>query len=176
MMPNSDAMFAMFNFDLEYDGPDFTHTFKYGTQMFGFNYMQNIGRNLVLGFECMHVPQKKETVFSYGGRYNYLKHTFYAHYHALAESMTFAYLQRVNKNAQLITEFNVDTSDGSTKTTVGYRQMFQNTEVTATVNSKGKISSVMNLNNGLLNLKLCAVADYMKDDYKFGYGISVGQN
>jgi len=39
-------------------GDDYVHTFKYGTNMWGFNYMQTIGRNLVLGFELLNLVKK----------------------------------------------------------------------------------------------------------------------
>jgi mitochondrial import receptor subunit TOM40 len=46
-----DSDHPMVHADLEYDGDDYTHSFKYGSNMWGFNYMQSIGRNLVLGFD-----------------------------------------------------------------------------------------------------------------------------
>jgi len=36
-------------------GDDYVHTFKYGTNMWGFNFMQTVGRNLVLGFELLNM-------------------------------------------------------------------------------------------------------------------------
>lgn len=47
-------------------------------------------------------------------------------------------------------------------------------ETIATISSKGKISTALNLNGTGYSLKLCAVADFFKDSYKFGYGISLG--
>jgi mitochondrial import receptor subunit TOM40 len=43
--------------------------------------------------------------------------------------------------------------------------------VIATVNTKGKISTVLNMFGMAYALKLCAIADYKKDTYKFGYGL-----
>lgn len=47
-------------------------------------------------------------------------------------------------------------------------------EAIATVSSKGKISTAMSLMGMGYSLKLCAIADYLKDQYKFGYGITLG--
>jgi len=47
-------------------------------------------------------------------------------------------------------------------------------ETIATVSSKGKISTALSLVGMGYSLKLCAIADYFKDSYKFGYGISLG--
>lgn len=57
----------------------------------------------------------------------------------------------------------------------GFRQRFTNTEVLTTLSSKGKISSLISIVGGFYQLKLCANANYKKDAYKFGYGISFGQ-
>jgi len=39
--------------DLDVSGDDYVHTIKYGTGLYSFNYMQTIGRSLVLGYEMM---------------------------------------------------------------------------------------------------------------------------
>lgn len=36
--------------------------------------------------------------------------------------------------------------------------------------------SILNIKTPMFGVKLCAEADYLKDHYTFGYGISVGQN
>jgi mitochondrial import receptor subunit TOM40 len=173
--PNSDVNMAMLHCDLEYEGDDYVHTFKYGTNMWGFNYMQTIGRRLWLGFELLNMSDRKQSLLSGAFKYSFLKHSFYGNYSALQNLLTFAYQQKVSKNVQIISEFNVNPVDGETKTVLGYRQKFNTTEVIATVNSKGKINSILSLASSYFQLKLCASADYQKDSYKFGYGISFGQ-
>ena len=42
------------------------------------------------------------------------------------------------------------------------------------MNSKWKLSSILSLSGMAYQLKLCAIADYLKDTYKFGYGITLG--
>ena len=46
----------------------------------------------------------------------------------------------------------------------------------ATLSGKGKISSILTFSGMAYQLKLSAIADYLKDTYKFGYGISIGQS
>jgi len=57
----------------------------------------------------------------------------------------------------------------------GYRQKFANSEIVNTFNSKGKISSTITVFGINYALKLYASANYPKDSYKFGYGLSIGQ-
>lgn len=169
-----DADHPMVHADLEYDGDDYTHSFKYGTNMWGFNFMQTIGKNLALGFDFTNASDAKRSGMGGALKYSLRKHSFYAQYQGIQDQLTFAYLQRVNRNVQLVSELSVKPT-GEAKTILGYRQRFNTTEVIATINSKGKISSIINLNSGFFNLKLCAQADYNKDNYKFGYGLSLGQ-
>jgi mitochondrial import receptor subunit TOM40 len=175
MFPNSDVNYAQMHADLEYEGDDYVHTFKYGTNMWGFNYMQTIGRNLVLGFELLNLSDRKQSLLSGAIKYNWRKHAFYGHYSAIQNLLSLAYTQKVSKSVQIISELNVNTLEGETKTVLGYRQKFSTTEVVATVNSKGKINSIITLLSPYFQLKLCASADYAKDAYKFGYGVSFGQ-
>jgi len=165
---------SMLHADLEYDGDDYTHSFKYGSNIWGFNYMQTIGKNLALGFDFTNATDAKRIALGGALKYSRKKHSIYAQYIGIQDSLTLAYLQRVNKHCQLVTEVSMKPT-GETKTILGYRQRFNSTEVIATINSKGKISSIINLNSGFFNLKLCAQADYTKDSYKFGYGLSLGQ-
>jgi hypothetical protein len=45
----------------------------------------------------------------------------------------------------------------------------------ATLNSKGEITTTLAFKNPSYALKLCAMVDYMKEKYAFGYGITIGQ-
>lgn len=141
--------------------------------MISFNLMQTIGDNLALGFESTYASAIGKTMFSYAAKYNYKKQHYFAQYSAREQMLQFAYQMLVKRHAYFVAQMNVSPSDGSTNSILGYRQRFANSEVIATINSKGKISTLISL-QGLLQLKLCATADYLKDTYKFGYGIYAG--
>lgn len=175
IFPNSDLNHAMMHCDLEYEGDDYVHTFKYGTNMWGLNFMQTIGNNLTLGFDLLNMSERKQSSISGALKYNWRKHSFFAHYFALQNELCLAYTQKVNKSVHLVSELSMNVLEGETKAVLGYRQKFTTTEMTATINSKGKINSIVNLMSGFFSLKLCATADYAKDSYNFGYGVSFGQ-
>jgi hypothetical protein len=60
-------------------------------------------------------------------------------------------------------------------TTVGFRQHYSASSISATINSNGEIvTSVSMANANSLALRLCAVVDYMKEKYSFGYGFTIG--
>ncbi len=73
----------------------------------------------------------------------------------------------------MISNLEFNTATNESLFTLGYKQKFQLNEVTSTVNSKGKISSIFST-NAIIGLKLCAVANLIKNKYKFGIGIHIG--
>jgi mitochondrial import receptor subunit TOM40 len=79
-----------------------------------------------------------------------------------------------------VAEFEYGLMDGKTKSILvlfifqAYRQRFNTSDISITLNSKAKVSSSFNLLGFAHQLKLCASANYLKDSYKFGYGITMG--
>jgi len=65
------------HFDVDIDGEDYCHSVKYGTGLLSWNHMQTIGKNLVLGFELMHLTERKLSLFNYAGKYSYKNHAIY---------------------------------------------------------------------------------------------------
>jgi len=58
---------------------------------------------------------------------------------------------------------------------LGLKQKYQESEIMGTVNSRGKIAAILTLKQPMYGLKLCALVDYMREKYTFGYGITFGQ-
>jgi len=107
--------------------------------------MQSIGNNFVAGFELFNILQRKMSLLSYGMRYQHKKNRFYAQYVAQADLLTLAYALQVQKRGQLISEFNYTGQSGETTSTIGFRQRFTQSEIISTINTKGKIGTVLNL-------------------------------
>lgn len=61
---------------------------------------------------------------------------------------------------------------------LGIKQKYPNSEIVATINSRGKVATSLSLLGGPeapYSLRLCSIVDYIKETYKFGYGITIGQ-
>lgn len=100
-------------------------------------------------------------------------HAFYAssiqggaQYHA-------GYVIPIRKGTTFVSHYRVEPEAGSTAV-LGLRQKSDIVDITATVNSKGRFATILNFKNQVVSLKLCAEADYSRDHYAFGYGVSVG--
>jgi len=48
-------------------------------------------------------------------------------------------------------------------------------DILGTVSSKGEVTTTAALRTPNYCLKLCAMVDYLKEKYTFGYGITLGQ-
>jgi len=90
-------------------------------------------------------------------------------------SINLAYKLNPNRKMMMVSELEYNTMTGETNAVLGYRHKFSSSDFTGTINGKGKVSSIFSFNNTQLSLKLCGVANFIKPSYKFGFGISLGQ-
>lgn len=61
------------------------------------------------------------------------------------QCLLLAYQLKLLKRAFLLSELEVNTAEGTTKSILGYRHKFSTAEIIATLNSKGKIGTVLNI-------------------------------
>ncbi|CAD8084740.1 unnamed protein product [Paramecium primaurelia] len=167
---------AQIHLDCDISGEDYVHSIKLGTGLYSFNMMQTIGKRVVLGYEMMTLTERNMSLMSYAFKFGISqKQNLYAQYVGAADQLILAYNHRLLDKAYFMSEFEYSNQSGESRTILGYRQKFATSEVIITVNSKMKFSSALTLQGFAYQLKLCAIADYNKDSYKFGYGIAMGQ-
>lgn len=137
------------------------------------HYMQRIHKNLMLGFDFTQLFSHKKSMFSYGAKAFFGNHTLYASTIQGGAQYHLGYLIPVRKGTNFVSHYKFDPENGST-TIIGIKQRAETVDITATVSSKAKISTILGIKSVPLGLKLCAEVDYLKDSYSFGYGISLG--
>jgi mitochondrial import receptor subunit TOM40 len=115
-------------------------------------------------------------VFGFGGKFNYRNHHFFGQYSPMQGSTTFAYSVPIKRGTMFVSSFTHEKRDNKTTTILGLKQRFINSEIIATINSRAKITTALTLLGGEqpISLRLCSIVDYLKDTYKFGYGITIG--
>ncbi|CAD8131760.1 unnamed protein product [Paramecium pentaurelia] len=173
---NSDPLNAQMHLDCDITGEDYVHSIKIGTGLYSFNMMQTIGNRLVLGYEMMTLTERNLSLMSYAMKFGInKKQNFYTQYVGAADQLILAYNHRLLDKAYFMSELEYSNQTGESRAILGYRQKFAISEVIVTVNSNMKFSSALTLQGFAYQLKLCAIADYKKDSYKFGYGIAMGQ-
>lgn len=83
------------------------------------------------------------------------------------------YIIPIRRGFNFVSHYKYDPQHGSTAV-VGVKQRSESVDVAATISSKAKLTTILGIKSVPLGLKLCAEVDYLKDNYSFGYGISLG--
>lgn len=137
------------------------------------HYMQRVHRNLMLGFDFTQLFSHKRSLFSYGGKAFIGNHNFYASSIQGGAQYHVGYMIPIRRGTTFVSHYKYEPEQGSTAV-LGLRQRYESADITTTINSKSKLSTILSLKSSPVSLKLCAEVDYFKDHYSFGYGISVG--
>ncbi|KAI4384112.1 hypothetical protein MLD38_009879 [Melastoma candidum] len=161
---------GMFNFD--YKGHDYRSQFQFGNgSLFGANYIQSVTPNLSLGGEVFWTGQHRKSGIGYAARYNTEKMvcdgSICQHRHGSYELCSEGVgegLSCYRVHVQLLSRDAV--------ATVGYDYILRQERST----QNGCVSALLEerLNMGLQFI-LSAEIDHKKKDYKFGFGLTVGQ-
>lgn len=99
-------------------------------------------------------------------------------YSANQQQLSLAYSVPIKKGTMFVSSFTHEKQDNKTTTVLGLKQKYHNSEIIATINSRAKITTSLSLLGGPqapYSLRLCSIVDYLKETYKFGYGITIGQ-
>ena len=136
-------------------------------------YMQRVQKHVMLGFDFTQLFSHKKSLFSYGAKFFLGKHTVYASSIQGGAQYHLGYMIPIKRGTNFVSHYKYDPEHGSTAI-VGLKQRSESVDITATMSSKAKLTTILGIKSVPLGLKLCAEADYLKDHYSFGYGISLG--
>jgi len=160
--------------EIDYDGKDSNSQFKVGPGHWGVSFMQRVHKNLMLGFDYTNVYQQKMSAFSYGAKAYIKSHSFAAQYMAMHQQLNLAYMIPIKRGSTFISHYKYDAMSQKSSAIIGLKQRYQNSEIVATVNSRLKLITNFTLKGPSYGIRLCAQADYDRQDYNFGYGITIG--
>lgn len=165
---------GMVMLDLDYEHKDCNGQFKWGPGHWGVNYMQRVHNNLMLGFDYTNVYQQRMSAFSYAAKAFVKTHTIMAQYMAMHQQFHLAYMIPIKRGSTFISHYRYDATSQKSSAIIGLKQRYQNSEIVATLNSRLKLVTNFTLKGPSYGIRLCAQADYDKQDYSFGYGVTIG--
>ena len=149
--------------------------FRLGQGHYGFSTMQRIHPKLMLGFDYTNLSTQKLSFFSYGAKAFLGRHSLFAQYIAIQDQLNLGYAIPIQKGTQFVAQYKFEGRERKPSTVLGFKQRYSDTDIMATFNSKGEVSTNLFLRNPNYGLRLCATADFLKEKYNFGYGIVLGQ-
>ncbi|CAI7896054.1 unnamed protein product [Closterium sp. NIES-54] len=168
--------FSQGMFQLDYKGSDYQWQAQAGNNAFyGVNYIQSVTPTLSLGGEAFWLGHQRRSGLGIAGRYNTDKVVATAQV-ASTGVVSMTYVQRVSDKVALAADFLHNWNSKESATSVGYDYILRQCRLRGRLDTNGCVAAYLEerLNLGV-NLLFSAEVDHWKKDYKFGFGMSVGE-
>jgi mitochondrial import receptor subunit TOM40 len=165
---------AMGTFD--YRGKDYRTQFQLGNgALFGASYIQSVTPSLSLGGEVFWAGQHRKSGIGYAARYNTDKMVATGQV-ASTGMVALSYVQKVSEKVSLAADLMYNYMSRDVTSSFGYDYILRQARIRGKIDSNGCTSAFLEerLNMGL-NFILSAEIDHVKKDYKFGFGLTVGE-
>ncbi|KAL7081851.1 hypothetical protein ACP275_14G064400 [Erythranthe tilingii] len=165
---------GMFNFD--YKGSDYRTQFQLGNgALFGASYIQSVSPHLSLGGEVFWAGQHRKSGIGYAARYNTDKMVTTGQV-ASTGMVALSYVQKVSEKVSLASDFMYNYMSRDVTASFGYDYILRQCRLRGKIDSNGVVAAFLEerFNMGL-NFLLSAEIDHKKKDYKFGFGLTVGE-
>ncbi|OIV94133.1 hypothetical protein TanjilG_31558 [Lupinus angustifolius] len=165
---------GMFNFD--YKGKDYRTQFQLGNgALLGASYIQSVTRHLSLGGEVFWAGQHRKSGVGYAARYNTDKWVATGQV-ASTGMVLLSYVQKVSEKVSLASDVMCNYLSRDVTASFGYDYILRQCRLRGKIDSNGCVGAYLEerLNMGL-NFILSAELDHRKKDYKFGFGLTVGE-
>ena len=114
------------------------------------------------------------SAFSYALKGYYKNHCYFAQYMAMNQQLNLGYMIPIKRGATCVSQFKYDAAQQKPTGIIGLKQKYQSSEISATINTRLKLVTNFILKGPSYGIRLCAQADYEKQDYAFGYGVTMG--
>ncbi|KAG2552273.1 mitochondrial import receptor subunit TOM40-1-like [Panicum virgatum] len=165
---------GMFNFD--YKGSDYRTQFQIGNNAFyGANYIQSVTPNLSLGTEIFWLGHQRKSGIGFASRYNTDKMVGTLQV-ASTGIVALSYVQKVSEKVSLASDFMYNHMSKDVTASFGYDYLLRQCRLRGKIDSNGVVAAYLEerLNMGV-NFLLSAEIDHCKKNYKFGFGMTVGE-
>ncbi|KAL8527145.1 hypothetical protein ACS0TY_005135 [Phlomoides rotata] len=163
-----------FNFDCK--GSDYRTQFQLGNGgLLGASYIQSLTPHLSLGGEVFWAGQHRKSGIGYTARYNTDKMVATGKV-ASTGMVALSYVQKVSEKVSLASDFMYNYMSRDVTASFGYDYILRQCRLRGKIDSGGVVSALLEERFSMgLNFLLSAEIDHKKKDYKFGFGLTVGE-
>ncbi|KAG6582077.1 Mitochondrial import receptor subunit TOM40-1, partial [Cucurbita argyrosperma subsp. sororia] len=136
---------------------------------------QSVSPHLSLGGEVFWAGQHRKSGIGYAARYNTDKMVATGQV-ASTGMVALSYVQKVSEKVSLATDFTYNYMSRDVISSLGYDYILRQCRLRGKIDSNGCVAAFLEerLNMGV-NFILSAEIDHRKKDYKFGFGLTVGE-
>jgi mitochondrial import receptor subunit TOM40 len=162
--------------DVDVKGADWQAQGKVGNGGFlGCNYIQSVTPSLSLGGEAFWLGAQRKSGVGIAARHATDAAVSTAQL-ASTGLVSLTYCQRVSDKVSLAADFMYNWHSREATASAGYDYMLRNCRLRGRVDSQGCVAAFLEerLNLGV-NFLLSAEVDHAKKDYKFGFGLTIGE-
>ncbi|KAI0531394.1 hypothetical protein KFK09_000948 [Dendrobium nobile] len=155
---------------------NFRTQFQIGNNAFyGGNYIQSVTPNLSLGGEVFWLGHQRKSGIGFAARYNTDKMVATGQV-ASTGVVALSYVQKVSEKVSFASDLMYNQMTRDVTASFGYDYILRQCRLRGKIDSNGVVSSFLEerLNMGV-NFILSAEVDHRKKDYKFGFGMTVGE-
>lgn len=163
-------------FDLEFKGKDWNGQAKWGNnQFYGANYFQSVTPRLSLGGEAFYLGIQRKSGIGLAARYQTSKSISTCQL-ASTNLLSLSFVHKVSEKVSLASDFMWNWNTREATASVGYDYMLRQCRLRGRIDTEGKVAAYLEerINVGV-NFVLSAELDHVKRDYKFGFGMVVGE-
>lgn len=168
--------FSQGTFNFDYKGKDFRSQFQMGNGAFyGVNYIQSVSPNLSLGTEAFWLGHQRKSGIGFAARYNTDKMVAVGQV-ASTGIIALSYVQKISEKVSLASDLLYNHMTRDITSSFGYDYMLRQCRLRSKLDSNGCVAAYLEerLNMGV-NFILSAEIDHSKKDYKFGFGMTLGE-
>lgn len=168
--------FSQGMFNLDYKGKDFRTQVQLGNNAFyGANYIQSVAPHVMLGGEVFWLGHQRKSGIGLAARYNTEK-TFATCQVASTGLISMTYVRRISEKVSLASDFLYNYSTREAMSSLGYDYLLRQCRLRGRIDSNGCVAAYLEERMNLgVNFILSAEIDHWKKDYKFGFGLTVGE-
>jgi mitochondrial import receptor subunit TOM40 len=162
--------------DVDAKGLDWQAQLKLGNGAFyGCNYIQSVTPALSLGGEAFWLGAQRKSGVGVAARHATESAVSTAQL-ASTGLISLTYVQKVSEKVSLASDFMYNWNSREATASCGYDYVLRQCRLRARVDSHGSVAAFLeeHLNIGV-NFLLSAEVDHAKKDYKFGFGMTIGE-
>uniref|UniRef100_A0A0D9UZL6 Mitochondrial import receptor subunit TOM40-1 n=1 Tax=Leersia perrieri TaxID=77586 RepID=A0A0D9UZL6_9ORYZ len=160
----------------DYKGKDFRTQLQLGNgAYYGGNYIQSVTKNLSLGTEFFWIGQHRKSGVGFAARYDTKKMVATGQI-ATTGVVSLSYVQKVSEKVSLASDFMYNPMAKDVTASFGYDYMLRQCRLRGKIDTNGVVSALLEEHMAPgVNFNLSAEVDHWKKDYKFGFGMSIGE-
>lgn len=173
--PNPKSNIA--HYDLEYKGSDYTANLKTGNSgVLTVSYVQAVAPWLALGSEFIYIKSNHMSGMTLAARLHNERNVASLNLVPTTGMIDMNYIYKPSANVSFATEFQTQLQTMESRVSAGYNYVFadKSASVTAQINSDGFVTAILTRQiMPSFGLMLSAELDHVREDHRFGLGVTL---